>query len=1318
MAKDPPNGLRPNPEPSIRNIFSFLTFAHVDPMIFRAWRNPLQESDAFKLQDKYEAQYVTDRFEKAWNSQKGRKSISLALARSFMLPWLLAFFPKLVHDTAYFIPALLLPLWTDYIAELAEQSWTTKLVLQCMAIATGLWLVYITQAITLGLYFWTVARVGMQGRVALGHAVFRKTLRLPDAIRTQSSSGRMLNLMFTDSQSIERLMTFLHIAWSAPYQLTVAVGMLVYKLGPAGLIGLAILFCLLPVNSVIANILTKQRRALSTFMDARVQATNETLTGMRVIKLFGFEMKQETSINKRRLKEIKMLLQIAFVKAINWFSVWSSPLAVTIATFAMFAILGNELTTGTTFSALYLLQMIQFPVAFLPTLITMLSSTKVSFERLEHFLNLPEISTDITVDPESDDAIRISGKPDFAYELPDDSVAVGSLLQDISTAGMSPTKRLLHWRKLRAARKEAMVPKATKVILHDVDLAIPRGKLTMVVGAVGAGKTSLLSAMLGEMRLIESPDAEEPATVTVTGPMAVATQSAWIANKTLRDNIIFGRPYDEALYRKVLWASCLVDDLKQFEAGDLVEIGEKGITLSGGQKQRVAIARALYSLQDRDIFVFDDPLAAVDAHVAKSLFARAFDTMLKGKTIVLVTHQVQYLTRADFLVALEDGTVARTGWVADLKAQGELRKYAADCCKPGDELEPESLQMSGDTTPEPDGDLDAADLDSIQLSVSGEKGKTITKETRAKGAVSLVLYGRYLVLMGGPLGLVAILAMFVVAQGATALTSFVLTWWSDGGLTRNTALALYISLGVFALFANLFRNFSISFLAVRAGWQIHRKALKRMLKAPMSYFETTPTGRILNRFSKDLEGVDTTLPATLLSMMQLLMRLIFNLLSIVVVNPVFLPLLLPVMAFYLFIRHIYQATARELKRMISVSRSPIFAQFEEAVSGLPTLRAFGVGQRYIKENAASTDANMRFYYYSVMISRWLGVRLETLGGLIVFLICVSSIVIAPSGLISTAFLSLALTISLNSTSMLAMLIRQTSMMEAEMNAIERMTELYKLPQEKPFRSSVSKELKASQWPQTGSIVFRDLKVRYRPELPVVLSIADLIIADGQKVGVVGRTGSGKSTLFNVLFRIIEADEGSSVTVDNRCIQDLGLHDVRHALAIIPQDPVLFNATLRYNLDPYDEFTDDEIWEKLELVSMRHVFTTLADPIREGGANLSQGQRQLLCIARAVLRNSRVICLDEATASVDMETDTVIQTMIREQFKDKTVLTVAHRLNTVIDSDRILVLDQGAVAEFGTPADLVQAGGIFESLVVESGHEDDLRQQALAAGGLE
>uniref|UniRef100_A0A8C5SKT9 ABC-type glutathione-S-conjugate transporter n=1 Tax=Laticauda laticaudata TaxID=8630 RepID=A0A8C5SKT9_LATLA len=804
------------------------------------------------------------------------------------------------------------------------------------------------------------------------------------------------------------------------------------------------------------------------------------------------------------------------------------------------------------------------------------------------------------------------------------------------------------------------------VTIKDITLEIAHGSLVAIVGSVGSGKSSLISAMLGEMENIKGH-------INIQGSMAYVPQQAWIQNATLKDNIIFGSSLDETRYQQVLEACALHPDLKLLPGGDLTEIGEKGINLSGGQKQRVSLARAVYS--NADIYLLDDPLSAVDAHVGRHIFDKVLgpEGLLQNKTRILVTHNLSFLAQVDDIVVLEAGTVTERGSYSTLLANsGSFAQLLNTYGNQQDNIHEEEAM-----------------------------GKVITI---AKDTVKLFTYLRYFRAIGWGLSICILIGNIGQAASFIGFNLWLSDWTNDAlhyqnetyPVTRDMRVGIYGTLGLFLLIATGLASFG----TIRASRVMHEQLLSNILRVPMSFFDSTPTGRIVNRFAKDIFTVDETIPISLRSWMNCFFMILSTLVIICIATPYFAIITLLLGILYYFILQFYVATSRQLRRLDSVTRSPIYSHFGETVSGLSVIRAFGHQERFLQHNEKIVDVNQKSVYSWLVSNRWLAVRLELVGNLTVFFAALLAVFVKNS--LNSGIVGLSISSAMNITQTLNWLVRMTSELETNIVAIERLNEYTEIKNEAPW---VTTQRPPSQWPNNGEITFIDYKVRYRPELELVLDGINCDIKGTEKIGVVGRTGAGKSSLTNCLFRILEA-AGGKILIDGLDIATLGLHDLREKLTIIPQDPILFSGTLRMNLDPFDQYSDEDIWHTLELAHLKSYVQALPEglssPVSEGGENLSVGQRQLVCLARALLRKSKILILDEATAAVDMETDHLIQETIRSEFANCTVITIAHRLHTIMDSHRVLVLQEGKIVEFDNPEELLQQQGIFAGMAREAG----------------
>ncbi|XP_044275917.1 ATP-binding cassette sub-family C member 3 isoform X3 [Varanus komodoensis] len=834
------------------------------------------------------------------------------------------------------------------------------------------------------------------------------------------------------------------------------------------------------------------------------------------------------------------------------------------------------------------------------------------------------------------------------------------------------------------------------------------------------------------------------------GSVAYVPQIAWIQNATLKDNILFGQPYTEKKYQTVIEACALKQDLEMLPGGDQTEIGEKGINLSGGQRQRVSLARAVFS--DADIYLLDDPLSAVDSHVAKHIFDNVIgpEGTLKGKTRILVTHSIQFLPQVDHILVLVDGKISEMGSYQELLKQNQsfaefLHNYAPDEDIEEDEptiVEDEEVLLAEDTL---SNHTDLADSEPVanevrkqflrQLSVISSDGecpnkmstkrkvcekkppeppvpkkgpseKLIQAEIIETGTVKLTVFWQYMKAVG-PFISLFICFLYACQNGASIGANVWLSDWTNDPVINHTQhnvsmrVGVYAALGLLQGLLVLISSFTLALGGIRAARTLHAALLENKLHTPQSFYDTTPTGRIINRFSKDIYVIDEVIPPTILMFLGTFFTSVSTMLVIIVSTPLFAVVIVPLAILYFFAQRFYVATSRQLKRLESISRSPIYSHFSETVTGASVIRAYKREKSFVYISDTKVNDNQRSYYPGIVSNRWLGVRVEFVGNCVVFFAALFAVLSKNN--LSPGLVGLSVSYALQVTLSLNWMVRMTSDLESNIVAVERVKEYSETETEAPW--IIEGKRPPDDWPTQGEVQFANYSVRYRKGLDLVLKDLSLNVKGGEKVGIVGRTGAGKSSMTLCLFRILEAVEGE-IKIDGLRIADIGLHDLRSKLTIIPQDPVLFSGTLRMNLDPFNKYSDEEIWNALELSHLKRFVssqpTMLDYECAEGGENLSVGQRQLVCLARALLRKTRILILDEATAAIDLETDDLIQMTIRTQFEDCTVLTIAHRLNTIMDYTRVLVLDKGTIAEFDTPSRLIASRGIFYGMAKDAG----------------
>ncbi|XP_030721180.2 ATP-binding cassette sub-family C member 2 [Globicephala melas] len=1236
---------------------------------------------------------TTKDFPKSWLVKALFKTFYVILLKSFLL--------KLVYDILMFLNPQLLKLLISFANDHDIYLWTGYLY------SILFFAVALIQSLCLQYYFKLCFMLGMKVRTTIMASVYKKALTLSNQARKQYSIGETVNLMSVDAQKLMDVTNFIHLLWSNVLQISLSIYFLWAELGPSVLAGVGVMVLLIPINGVIAT----KSRAIQVknmkYKDNRLKIMNEVLSGIKILKYFAWEPSFQNQVHDLRKKELRNLLTFGQLQSVMIFLLYLTPVLVSVITFSVYVLVdsSNILDAEKAFTSITLFNILRFPMSMLPMIVSTMLQASVSVERLEKYLGGDDLDTSaIRHDCNFDKAVQFS-EASFTWDH------------------------------------------NSEVTIQDVNLDIMPGQLVAVVGTVGSGKSSLMSAMLGEMENVHGH-------ITVKGTVAYVPQQSWIQNGTIKDNILFGSELDEKKYQQVLEACALFPDLEVLPGGDLAEIGEKGINLSGGQKQRISLARATY--QNSDIYILDDPLSAVDAHVGKHIFNKVLgpNGLLKGKTRLLVTHSIHFLPQVDEIVVLGNGIIVEKGSYSTLLAKKGLfaKNLKTFIKQTGPKDEPTvnedseeddyGLMPSVEEIPEdvaslsmkrenslhrtfscssrsssrrlkPLKDLKTRNVNILKEEEEPVKGqKLIKKEFIQTGKVKFSIYLKYLQAIGW-CSIFFIIFGFVLHSVSFIGSNLWLSAWTRDSKTFNSTNypasqrdlrvgvygALGLAQGIFVLIANLWSVYG----SVHAASILHKQLLNNILRVPMSFFDTTPTGRIVNRFAGDISTVDDTLPMSLRSWILCFLGIISTLVMICLATPVFIIVIIPLGIIYVSVQIFYVATSRQLRRLDSVTRSPIYSHFSETVSGLSVIRAFEHQERFLKHNEMVTDTNQKCVFSWITSNRWLAIRLELIGNLIVFFSSLMMVIYRDT--LSGDTVGFVLSNALSITQTLNWLVRMTSEIETNIVAVERINEYINVENEAPW---VTDKRPPEGWPSKGEIQFSNYQVRYRPELDLVLKGITCDIKSTEKIGVVGRTGAGKSSLTNSLFRILEA-AGGQITIDGVDIASIGLHDLREKLTIIPQDPILFSGSLRMNLDPFNNYSDEEIWKALELAHLKSFVdglqAGLSYEVTEGGDNLSIGQRQLLCLARALLQKSKILIMDEATAAVDLETDRLIQTTIQTEFSHCTTITIAHRLHTIMDSDKVMVLDNGKIVEYGSPEELLKNTGPFYFMAQEAGIEN-------------
>ncbi|VDO37669.1 unnamed protein product [Haemonchus placei] len=1174
---------------------------------------------------------------------------------------------EITSDTLQFANPFLLHQLIGFVSDMNSPLWLGLSYAILMFAASEV------RSFVLNSYFYIMFRMGIKFQTALTAAVYKKSLELSNSARRDKTVGEIVNLMAIDIERFQMITPQIQQFWSCPYQITLALIYLYSTLGYSAAPGFILMTIALPSNIICSIIVKKWQVEQMKLKDQRTKMVNEVLNGIKVVKLYAWEIPMEQHIDEIRQKELVLLRKSFLVRNVMDSFNTASPFLVALFSFGTYVLSSSshELTPQIAFVSLTLFNQLRSPMTMIALLISQIVQVLVSNRRLKEYLVAEEL------DPSVVDREQRNGES--AVEFKDFSAT---------------------WTDGTGSHKTANT-------LENINLSAERGSFIALVGQVGAGKSSLLSALLGEMGKLQGK-------IGLRGKVAYVPQQPWIQNMTVRDNILFGKPFDKRKYNQVLSACALKPDLKVLANGDLTEIGEKGINLSGGQKARVSLARAVY--QDSDIYLLDDPLSAVDAHVGRHIFEKVLgpDGLLRNKTRILVTHRLSYIKIADEILVLRDGGIIENGRYDELmKQRGAFYKFVEEYKSSSESDENDDNGSVGDSASidiEKSTDGWSKSATTSPFTMKSGKGELIKKEGVETGQVKLSVYRLYM--KAGTYWKCFLFFFFLAAfQLFQTLRSFWLSAWSDdydGQHERKMAtgwrLGIYGTLGTVESLSFLSSLVFLAFAGLSASYNLHSPLLHNLLRSPMSFFDTTPLGRILNRCAKDIEVVDMLLPTNLRYLAMCILQVLVTLIVIVISTPIFAVVIVPLMVIYFFFLRFYVPTSRQLKRLESTHRSPIYSQFGETIQGAASIRAFKKVEQFRSASGAIVDAFIRCKYSNIVANRWLAIRLEFIGNLVIFFAALFAVISKELGWVtSPGIIGVSISYALNITEVLNFAIRQISEIEANIVAVERIDEYTNTPTEAPWE--IPERKPEPGWPWLGGVNFVDYSTRYREGLDLVLKGISADVNEGEKIGIVGRTGAGKSSFALALFRLIEPSSGK-IVIDGVDISKIGLHDLRSNITIIPQDPVLFSGTLRFNLDPFRRNSDFEIWKALEVAHLKPFISSLHGAldyeISEGGENISVGQRQLVCLARAVLRNARVLVLDEATAAVDVTTDSLIQTTIRQEFTQSTVFTIAHRLNTIMEYDRVMVLENGRIIEFDSPQTLLEdRDSAFAKMVQDS-----------------
>ncbi|CAF2103986.1 unnamed protein product [Rotaria magnacalcarata] len=1302
----------PNPNPLLNaNKCSRLFQGWVSPLVSKCRKQgTLDISDLYEPTPDCESATMTHKLETQWFAEMKRNPNNPSLIRATI---------RTMRWEPFLIGLILVPNEIFNILQPILLTFLMKFFEPCSAMpAWHAW--FLVSAIILTSFFssilfnyevYLIDTFALKMRLAYSGLVFRKVLRLSSHAFNIISSGEITNLLSNDATKIEMALFFINYLWLSPLQVLVMILLFWYYVKQVALIAIGYTFLLMLVQSIFSRFLLHFRNNILLVTDQRVKIMSEIIKSMRIVKMYCWEMAFNKKVRHVRRREITQYMYTLMFDSIQMLF---SHTYVNVTFLMMYgAMWWFNIRFDTRFFAIascllghLRLTVVEFFSAAVKDFVHYIAAQR----RIQAFLLLDE--------SERDNRLLSRSHSELANKETNEP----SMPKTIQT--QSP--------KVVCNLERALWEKNGSFFLKNIVFDAQPGDLICIIGPVGAGKSSLLQTLTGEIGIFDGK-------VRMHGSFCYVPQESWIFSSTIKTNILFGKPYDRTLFRDVVKATALDTDFAQLPDKENTLVGDQGVMLSGGQKARVNMARALY--RNADIYLLDDPLSAVDVKVAKHLFKRSIKSYLADKICILVTHQIQFLQDATKIIVLNNGEMVQYGTFTDLLTSSSSFARLLDDIHQFEQQNSIELHQQLSIISSTDSDIDGEIL-ALSKNV----------EIKQKGKVKWHVYAAYLKAGFGII--VGLFVIFILSSLREALSMFSSWWlarWSDEesyryqDLNNCTSLAtnnnhtewsmtnkewnnhrnqrfyVYCVIVLILVIFTLLRGILSEFMFLNAGRVLHNKMFRRLIRCPIAFFDINPVGRILNRFTKDVATMDDDLPIDVYDFLNCCFLVLSTVALVGVLNPwSFIPALIALFGL-LFVRHRFAPFSRDLRRLESISRSPVYSYLTSTIHGLKVIRSYHAEEMCSTEFFSYLDENTRVNHLIYAASRWAALRFDWISLLFIGLVSILSMILRITGYryFSTADIAMTLSYSLGLMGLLQWTIRLSVELETRMTSVERVLEYCSLEQEPPAQVPPNRR-PPSSWPSQGSIIFDNICMSHSSDNQSSLALrhVSMTIQTGEKVGIVGRTGAGKSSLIQTLFRMGTL-VGGQIVIDNIDIASIGLDDLRRRISIIPQDPILFTGTMRSNLDPFNDYSDAEIWCALEQVQLKTLVADgmpngLHSMVSEGGSNLSVGQKQLVCLARAILKMSKILVIDEATANVDNATDELIQRAIREKFKHCTVLTVAHRLRTVIDSDRILVLGNGSVLEFDTPSDLLSnSTSHFTSLVEQAGDAEAAYLRTLA-----
>lgn len=1348
------------------NLLSKATYWWMNPLIIGAHKRPIELKKIGKLPIAMRALTNYLRLKDAYEEQRTAEdperspSIWRSMYRAFGHPILLSSMFRYLADLLGFAGPLCI---SGIVRHLDTQNASVtsnkerylnvyfmsseELLQNTSVLAVLLFLALILQRTFLQASYYVTIETGINLRGALLAMIYNKILHLSTSNMSmgEMTLGQINNLVAIETN---QLMWFLFLCpnlWAMPIQIVMGVILLYYLLGYSALIGATVIVLLAPVQYLIATKLADTQKSTLDHSTDRLKKTTEILKGIKLLKLYAWENIFCHSVEETRGKELTSLKTFALYTSLSIFMNAAIPIAAVLATFVAHHFFNMKCPTPSeAFAALALFHILVTPLFLLSTVVRFAVKALVSVQKLGEFLQSDEIGDDswrngdvsVSLDACKKNPIglakAINRKQPMRYQM---------------DYNEQPSRR-----QMRPTETEEVAVKVSNGFftwgsnlstLSDINIRIPTGQLTMIVGQVGCGKSSLLLAMLGEMQTINGKVYWSNKN---RYSVAYAAQKSWLLNATVEENITFGSPFNKQRYKAVIDACSLQPDIDLLPFGDQTEIGERGINLSGGQRQRICVGRALY--QNTNIVFLDDPFSALDIHLSDHLMQDGILKFLQDnkRTVVLVTHKLQYLIHADWIIAMKDGSVLREGTLKDIQTHDvELYEHWKTLMNRQDQELEKDTEVDSQTalerktlrrafySREAKNQIDDEDEEEEE---EEEEDDNMSTTTNRRSKIPWRMCWCYLSSGGFFMVFLMVFSKLLKHSVMVAIDYWLALWtsskpsqsigvepdaanttgWANGNISTNTTspppiavdaqidayyLTGFIILCAAGITLCLITSLTVEFLGLSAATNLHHNLLNKIIHAPIRFFDITPLGQILNRFSADTNIIDQHIPPTLESLTRSTLLCLSAIGVIASITPAFLAALLPLAVAFYFIQKYFRVASKDLQDLDDSTQLPLLCHFSETAEGLTTIRAFRHEARFKQRMLELTDTNNTAYLFLSAANRWLEVRTDYLGAVIVLTAAITSIWSSEKGVPSGGLVGLGLTYALTVTNYLNWVVRNLADLEVQMAAVKKVNSFLGTESEN-YEGSMDASQVPEDWPQHGEIKIQDLCVRYDPMLKPVLKHVNANIHPGQKVGICGRTGSGKSSLSLAFFNMVDMFEGK-IVIDGIDICQLPLQTLRSRLSIILQDPVLFSGSIRFNLDPERTCTDDRLWEALEIAQLKNMVKALPGGldavVTEGGENFSVGQRQLFCLARAFVRKSSILIMDEATASIDMATENILQKVVMTAFADRTVVIIAHRVHTILTADLVIVMKRGNILEYDKPETLLeQEDGMFASFV--------------------